>query len=464
MPPTDRNAFEAAVAAGLGNWSAGTVFLAAVSGGADSSAMLAALAGLRNAGNKAFELHCLHVDHGIRPVAESRGDADAVEALCAELSVPCSVVSIPPGKVARTAKRRGLGLEAAARLYRHGAWKAEARRVGAAKILVAHTRDDLLETALMRALRGSGPAGLAAMPRERGLVLRPLLEMGRAEVLAYLEERGFSYRVDSTNADPAFLRNRIRLKLIPCLDEFFPAWRKTLAEMAETQRLAADFLAAEAAARIPWEEEPGETGAEPRRLTGRDNFFSQPPILREEALFAVLDHFPGGTAARLKPPRRKSLRLFAQGKAGTLDLGTGILKSDARSVSLTLPRRGDEGFLLLIKKPGIYKLKGLCIRVFSGETGEILESPGFFARPPVALRRSYPEDFIIRGGRKYRGAETAGESLVAAEDALGLAAFIAGGKNGAIAVFAGEAEDRAGQENCLFLSFSQNPVSFRKNP
>jgi tRNA(Ile)-lysidine synthase len=281
-------------------------------------------------------------------------------------------------------------------------------------------------------------------------VLRPLLETGRAEVLAYLKERGLSYRVDSTNADPVFLRNRIRLKLIPCLDEFFPFWRKALAELAETQRLVADFLEAEAAARIPWEE-AGGTGAEQRRLTGWDNFFSQPAILREEALFAVLDRFSGGAATRFKPPRRKSLRLFAQGKAGSLDLGRGILKSDTGSVALTLPRRANEGFLLLIKKPGIYKLKGLCIRAFSGKTGETANTPGFFARPPVALRRRYPEDFIIRDGRKHRGAEIAGgKGLIVAEDALGLAAFIAGGQDGSIAVFAGAAEERAQQENCLF--------------
>ncbi|MDR1250136.1 MAG: tRNA lysidine(34) synthetase TilS [Treponema sp.] len=457
MPPTDRNAFEAAVAAGLGNWPAGTVLLAAVSGGADSSAMLAALASLRDrvAGAGAFDLRCLHVEHGIRPATESRGDADAVRALCAVLSVPCVVVSLPPGKVARTAKRRGLGLEAAARLYRHGAWKAEARRIGAARTLVAHTRDDLLETVLMRALRGSGPAGLAAMPREKGLVLRPLLEMGRADVIAYLQERGLSYRVDSTNADPAFLRNRIRLKLIPCLDTFFPAWRKTLAELAETQRLVADFLEHEAAARIPWEADG--TGAESCRLTGGDNFFSQPPILREEALFAVLDRFSGGTAARCKPPRRKSLRLFAQGKARSLDLGTGVLSSVAGSVVLALPRPGERGFLLLIKKPGVYKLNRLCIRVFSVETGKTSELPGFFARPPVALRQRYAEDFILRGGRKHRGTELAkGSDLIVAEDALGLAAFIAEAQDGSIAVFAGEAADRAKQENCLFFELLPN--------
>jgi tRNA(Ile)-lysidine synthase len=437
-------AFETAVAEGLGNRPAGAVFLAAVSGGADSSAMLAALAALRDG---SFELRCVHVEHGIRSAAESRGDAAAVEALCAELAVPCSVISIPPGRVARTAKRRGLGLEAAARLYRHAAWNAEARRIGAEKILVAHTRDDLLETALMRVLRGSGPAGLAAMPRERGRVLRPLLKTGRADVLAYLAERGIPYRTDSTNADPAFLRNRIRLKLIPCLDENFPSWRKTLADLAETQRLVADFLETEAAARIPWEE------AEERRVTGGDNFFSQPAILREEALFAALDRLSGEGA----PPRRKSLRLFARGKTRSLDLGRAVLKSGSGRVTLALSRPGERGFSLLIKEPGIYKLKWLCVRALSGAAGKTPPpssgDPGFFACPPVALRRYCPGDFVVLGGRKRRGTDMAerGRDLVVAEDALGTAAFIAGTRDGSVAVLAGEDEARVRREACLFL-------------
>jgi tRNA(Ile)-lysidine synthase len=393
------------------------------------------------------------VEHGIRPAVESRADAAAVEELCAKLAVPCRVVSIPPGKVARTAKLRGLGLEAAARLYRHGAFKVEARRVGAAKTLVAHTRDDLLETALMRVLRGSGPAGLAAMPRETSRALRPLLGIGRADVVAYLAARGIPYRTDSTNADPAYLRNRIRLMLIPCLDEFFPSWRKTLADLAETQRLVADFLEAEAAARIPWEE---EAGAEPRRLTGRDNFFSQPQILREEALFVALDRFAGTGGGLLKPPRRSSLRLFARGGAGCLDLGRVMLKTGAGRIVLQASRHGEGGFSLLIKEPGIYKLKWLRVRALPGETGKAgassAQGQGFFVCPPVALRRHYPGDFVIRDGHKRRGAEMgrAGK-LITVEDVLGPVAFINRGRDGSVAVIAGEDGNRAQQENCLFF-------------
>jgi tRNA(Ile)-lysidine synthase len=417
--------------------------------------MLAALAGLRDR----FDIHCLHVEHGIRPAAESRGDADAVEALCAEFGIPCTVVSIAPGKIERTAKRRGIGLEAAARLYRHKAWNTEARRVGAAKVLVAHTRDDLLETALMRILRGSGPAGLAAMPRSRGRIQRPLLDRSRSEVLAYLTARGIPYRTDSTNADPAFLRNRIRHKLIPCLDEFFPGWRRTLPDLAETQRMAADFLAAEAAGRIPW------TGEDRVWSVSSERFFSQPPILREEALFAVLDGsgtpLPGG-----KPPRRRSLRLFAQGEVGSLDLGFAILRRDAKRVVFGLRRQdGENGFSLLIKGPGIYKLKGLTIRVFRKETALPMEagerrsfdqrSIGFFAELPLVLRQHYPGDYLFRGGRKRRvtecirgtGIRTSG--LITAEDRRGTAAFIGREGDGFSIVLTRETENR---ENHLFFS------------
>jgi tRNA(Ile)-lysidine synthase len=404
--------------------------------------MLVALASLRE-GSK-FGIRCLHVEHGIRPAVESRGDAAAVESLCAKLDIPCSVVSITPGTIERTAKKRGIGIEAAARLYRHAAWNAEARRVGADRILVAHTREDLLETALMRILRGSGPAGLAAMPRIRGRILRPLLDRSRAEVLAYLEERGVPYRTDSTNADPKYLRNRIRHKLIPCLDEFFPPWRRTLRDLSETQRMAADFLGAEASARISWKKEARGWS------TPEENFFSQAPILREEALFAALDRF--SEKGRIKSPKRRNLRLFARGTLGSLDLGFAILKKDAGRITLNLPRIGETGFSLLIKEPGIYKLKGLGIRALSERnTG----AAGFFAVPPLVIRKNYPEDYIIQGGRKRRGAESVRKAglpvfgLITAEDSRGPVAFIGRGRDGFTIVLAREEGDR---ENHLFFS------------
>jgi tRNA(Ile)-lysidine synthase len=300
------------------------------------------------------------------------------------------------------------------------------------------------------------------MPRSRGRIQRPLLDRSRADVLAYLAARGIPYRTDSTNADPTFLRNRIRHKLIPCLDEFFPNWKKALLDMAETQRMAADFLSAEAAARIPWTWDEAWS-------TSSKNFFSQSLILREEALFAALDKAPGvKETPGAKPPRRRSLRLFAGGTLGALDLGHAILRRDAERVTLGLPppegnlwsrnlRFPDSGFLLLIKGPGLYKLKGLTIRAYPEGNTEAADqrSKVFFAGLPLALRRNYPGDYIIRGGRKRRAAEfirgkgLRASGLITAEDARGPAAFIGRFRDGFSIVLTREEENR---ESGLFFS------------
>jgi tRNA(Ile)-lysidine synthase len=421
------NSFEAVVAANLGlPRPAGTVFLAAVSGGADSTAMLAALAAIRDRGKAApeagppFLLHCLHVEHGIRPPEESRADAWAVEALCKALDVPCRVVSIAPGKIAKAASQSGEGLEAAARRFRRRAWNEERRRLGAGQILVAHTGDDRLETLLMGALRGAGPAGLAAMPRERGAILRPLLSLSRSDVLRYLEERRRDFRTDSTNADIRFLRNRVRLKLIPCLDEFFPQWRKGLLALGETQALTAAFLAAEARRRIPWEASGGALQIQAAA------FFAEPEIIREEALFAAAGLLAdcsrrGGTAQRLrkprKPPRRAVLRRALSGALNrAADLGPIRLERDKDQLRVKLPdfRVFDRGFSLLIKAPGSYTLKdsvsphippgGLVFEVSATPGGEAGTpgKKGFPAGFPLALCAWREGDCILRSGQRRR--------------------------------------------------------------
>ena len=249
--------FEKSVLAGLGESPAGHQFLAAVSGGADSTAMLAALVSLRE--EAGFMLRCIHVEHGIRKAAESRGDAAFVKKLCKQFAVPCRIVHIAPGRIAEKAAREGCGIEAAAREYRHRIFRRELRLLegGRARpeqdmapvLLIAHTQDDLLETLLMRILNGSGPTGLAAMPErtpdiiggKRGVIRRPLLALSRAEVVAYLQSRSIEWQTDSTNKDNNFFRNRVRNTLVPLLDREFPQWRSNVRFLGETQRLVAEM-------------------------------------------------------------------------------------------------------------------------------------------------------------------------------------------------------------------------------
>jgi tRNA(Ile)-lysidine synthase len=453
--------FEAALAAGLGDWPQGTAFIAAVSGGADSTAMLAGLAVLRR--DRAFGLSCLHVEHGIRPAEESEGDAEAVRELCGKLDLSCRIVHIVRGRIAEAAGKWGTGIEAAARFFRHRVWLKEARRLGAARVLAAHTRDDVLELLLMRFLRGSGPAGLAGIPRERGCVLRPMLALGRADALGYLEECGIACRTDSTNADTRYLRNRIRLELIPRLNVLFPGWQKPVLGMAETQAMSASFLKAEAEKRIPWQDNPGfKAGADVAVCLSADGgiFFAEPPIIREEALFLAADKLApqSGNEATL---RRITIRRFAAGGLGAADLGP--LHLESRSGMVNIWKKGkdisERGFSLLIKESGVYNLKGIRVRI--GMTGHDGETGGFFsANLPLVLRPVLKDDYIYYNGRRRNAASLATEKSapgsprtvlegdhasrytdnICAEDRAGIAAVI-GRRPGGIVVWCRE-EDR----------------------
>jgi tRNA(Ile)-lysidine synthase len=190
-------------------------------------------------------IFCLHVEHGLRPAQESQGDAEHVRNFCEKNGINCRVESVAPGRIEAFARSRGTGIEAAARhfrrklLFRH-AVRLDRESGGKTRILTAHTKDDALELSLMRVLRGAGPAGLAAMPVSRGRILRPMLDISRADVIMYLTEKKILWREDSTNTDEKFLRNRIRGRLIPFLNESFPEWKNGLCALAATQSLIAE--------------------------------------------------------------------------------------------------------------------------------------------------------------------------------------------------------------------------------
>jgi tRNA(Ile)-lysidine synthase len=197
----------------------GSTLLVAVSGGADSVALLDALR--RIAPRLRLRLAVAHLNHGIRGRA---ADADAafVRALAKAHKLPCVVGR---ADVPRLARRRGVSLEMAAREARYRFLAAAARRTGADAIATAHTADDQAETILLNLLRGTGAQGLAGIPyvgtAHGRRIVRPLLEATRADVVAYLRRRRLAWREDATNRDPAFLRNRVRHELLPLLEARF---------------------------------------------------------------------------------------------------------------------------------------------------------------------------------------------------------------------------------------------------
>jgi len=205
----------------------GSRVLVAVSGGADSMALLHALA--RLAPRFGLEL-CAHgVDHGLRP--EAAAELDLAEQLARDLGVPF-------GRTELGMKPSG-NLQARARAGRHAALKAEAARVGAGVVATGHHADDRAETVLLRLLRGTSPRGLAVLPPRAGHLVRPLLRATRRDISAHLSRHGVPHREDPSNSDPRFLRVRVRHELLPLLATLSPGIVQHLNTLADEVALAA---------------------------------------------------------------------------------------------------------------------------------------------------------------------------------------------------------------------------------
>jgi tRNA(Ile)-lysidine synthase len=232
---TVRHALERSVAASaraMRLFAQGDHLLVAVSGGPDSVALLAVLASLTPSWR--LRLSALHVNYGLRG-EESEEDERFVSRLCVGLGVPlvCERIDLHHAD----GLPKGLSLQARAREARYATLRCVAATLGADKIALGHTADDQAETLLMWMLRGSGATGLAGIrPVREGLYVRPLLGASRADVLAYLKARGLTFRTDSSNAKPLYLRNRVRRDLLPLLKEFNPAVVDALTRQAAILR------------------------------------------------------------------------------------------------------------------------------------------------------------------------------------------------------------------------------------
>jgi tRNA(Ile)-lysidine synthase len=208
-----------------------------VSGGADSMALLAALAGLRH--HLGIQLHAVHFNHRFRP--ESLHDEQFVVRWCRQFIVPLTVGQ-------RTGRRIKQLSEDDARSMRFGFFVKTALHLKAQSVALAHTRNDLAETVLMRLMRGSGLYGLRAIRPQRRLdgvvFVRPLLEFSRSDVESYLKTKKIPFCTDRTNQQTVYERNKVRLKLLPLLaQEYNPKIINALSDLAETAGEDYEFLA-----------------------------------------------------------------------------------------------------------------------------------------------------------------------------------------------------------------------------
>jgi tRNA(Ile)-lysidine synthase len=262
----------------------------AVSGGADSTALLLALEELSRAGLLSLAVTAAHLDHGLRG-ASAEEDARFCESLARANGFDFASARADVGGLAEAS---GDNLEQAARRARYEFLAGAARAACAAAVLTGHTLDDQAETVLLRLLRGSGAEGLGGMRPVRALeeggevaLRRPLLEWARrVDTEDYCGERGVEFRTDSMNEDEGFARVRVRRRLLPLLESFNPRAAEAIARAAGLLREDASTLEEFAArlleeARAQVEASPDVTEAWPLRA---EALASAPLALRRRAL------------------------------------------------------------------------------------------------------------------------------------------------------------------------------------
>jgi len=285
----------------------GDIVAAGVSGGADSVALLDLL--VRLAGEVPFRVTVCHLNHGLRGEEADRDEA-FTRALAERYGLP---FACRRADAAAFAKENRCSVEEAGRELRYEFFREQAGEAGPnGKIATAHTLSDSMETVLLNLCRGAGVRGLRGIPPVRGRIIRPLSACTRREVEDYCRERGLSFVTDSTNLDPAYSRNRLRLAVIPQLEQLNP-------------NLPAAFAGLMARMDSQWEmtrQMAEDAKAKHRREDGRLDrlgLLSLPPPVREAIFLDWLEE-AGRQSARLVEEMEETARRGS----GEVQLGENI--------------------------------------------------------------------------------------------------------------------------------------------
>ncbi|MCF6266670.1 MAG: tRNA lysidine(34) synthetase TilS [Desulfuromusa sp.] len=238
--------------------------LVAVSGGVDSVVLLHLL--LSFAKSLKFSLQVAHLDHQIRPTSAT--DAAFVADLCAQWDLPCHIELCD---VLALAEQDKISLEMAGRNARREFLRRIAGQLDTQQIVLAHHRDDQVETFMLRLLRGSGQSGLAAMRVHQDVWWRPLLNCSREQILDYARQHKLSWVEDKSNRDPAFLRNQFRHQLLPQLREINPRFDHHIARLTQQFQFEENY----------WQEQVEQIFAD-LIVSTNDGFRLSRPLLLEQ--------------------------------------------------------------------------------------------------------------------------------------------------------------------------------------
>lgn len=367
----------------------------AVSGGADSVCLLSALAGgFENSCDISKKLVCITVDHSIRPNDEGAADADFVEKFCEKIGVRCITKKIPEGEVFKAAAERARGIEEAARFLRYEAFEGAAAQCGAEFVCLAHNKNDAIETLLMRFLQGSAAAGISPV---RGKYLRPLLQIEREKIEEYLREKKIEWRTDSTNACEKYLRNKIRLKLIPFLKENFAGFEN--AALRGGEKLALQNAAVKNfALKCKDDFFPAENSEIPQKeiCFSAEKFSRLPIAVRQELVFETMARF--GAEGRVPYNFVRSVSLWPEIDFKKISFSGISARTEGEKLFFKICEKQatESGFFAIINEEGVFDFGGFSLEVRKMENRADCVSREIFVRGKNSACMEMPLPFVVR--------------------------------------------------------------------
>lgn len=378
--------------------------IVAVSGGPDSICLLHILNTLK--AELDMDLVVAHYDHGLRPSCDE-SETRFVRDFAQSLDLPFETE-----KSANLLQSGGGSLEERARDHRYGYLERIRERLGAQKIALGHNLDDQAETVVMRLLRGSGPSGLAGIPPVRDKkIIRPLIDIKRKEIEHYLKVLEIPYVIDQSNFETRFLRNKIRLEIMPSLLRLQPKLVEHLAQTAEILRTDNQYLMDQA---DEWIRKEAAFKPSGDILIPADRFLRLPRSIRQRVLRGILQQLKK-SLRRMGSTHIQSIEELACGEKpqGTLNLPNGITvrKIYNRLAFSTANGASKSDFHYRLEGPGTYHIKEID-RTLVLEEVEGLPESGFPPSPltayldagkiqyPLILRNLKPGDRFIPLGMK----------------------------------------------------------------
>lgn len=339
----------------------GHTVLVALSGGPDSVALLHALVAVKS--EFGLKLCAAHLNHKLRG-RESDQDETFAGDLASGLKVRFFSKRID---VRSEAKRRKLSIEEAARELRYRYLEKVAQQVKADRIALGHQADDQAETFLMRLIRGAGSAGLSGIPPRRGKIIRPLIQIRRAEIEEFLEANGFPCRLDSSNYSPDYLRNRIRLSLLPRIEEEFnPKIVETLNRTADILSLQQQYIrnASERFLDTICTTRSNSVTLDTGALADLDK------CLQREMVRLCIKRLKGDLKQLTFEPVDRALELVHQRKSGRRVQLVDTIWAEVSGGKFVVYRRGKRGYSYPLQLPGEVNLRDRGMKI----KAEILEA------------------------------------------------------------------------------------------